>query len=121
MNRMALCIIRQPWGHSGMDGGGNRHYYTAVEKILAENKTRFTPRLCDFAPIEKDARKALADNLCQYSKSINLPQARMAKIFGVSLSQYKKYETGEEIVRVDLAQKWSLRFSTPFFYLLQGS
>jgi transcriptional regulator with XRE-family HTH domain len=104
-----------------MDGGTANHYYTAVEKILAENRTQFTPRLIDFAPIEKEARKALADNLCLYRKSINLPQARMAKIFGVSLSQYKKYETGEEIVRVDLAQKWSLRFSTPFFYLLQGS
>ena len=104
-----------------MDGGNTHHYYTAVEKILAENKTLFTPRLVDFEPIEKEARGALAENLCVYRKSVNLPQARMAKIFGVSLSQYKKYETGEEIVRVDLAQKWSLRFSTPFFYLLQGS
>lgn len=104
-----------------MDGGTTHHYYTAVEKILAENKTRFTPKLVDFAPIEQEARKALADNLCMYRKSVSLPQARMAKIFGVSLSQYKKYETGEEIMRVDLAQKWSLRFSTPFFYLLQGS
>jgi transcriptional regulator with XRE-family HTH domain len=99
----------------------NHHYYTAVEKILAENKTQFTPRLIDFSQIEEAARKALAENLCTYRKSVNLPQARMAKIFGVSLSQYKKYETGAEIVRVDLAQKWSLRFSTPFFYLLQGS
>jgi transcriptional regulator with XRE-family HTH domain len=104
-----------------MDGGTTHHYYTAVEKILAENKTRFTPKLVDFAPIEEEARKALAENLCVYRKSVNLPQARMAKIFGVSLSQYKKYEAGEEIVRVDLAQKWSLRFSSPFFYLLQGS
>ncbi|HEX5056269.1 MAG TPA: helix-turn-helix transcriptional regulator [Gammaproteobacteria bacterium] len=101
--------------------GGVSHYYTAVEKILAENKTTFTPKLIDFEPIEREARKALADNLCLYRKSVNLPQARMARIFGVSLSQYKKYETGEEIVRVDLAQKWSLRFNTPFFYLLEGS
>jgi transcriptional regulator with XRE-family HTH domain len=104
-----------------MDVGNNHHYYTAVEKILAENKIQFTPKLIDFSTIEEGARAALAENLCLYRKSVNLPQARMARIFGVSLSQYKKYETGEEIVRVDLAQKWSLRFSTPFFYLLQGS
>ncbi len=106
---------------SCMDDFTSHHYYTAVEKILAENKTTFTPKLLDFSSIEIGARKALADNLCLYRKSVNLPQARMARIFGVSLSQYKKYETGTEIVRVDLAQKWSLRFSTPFFYLLEGS
>jgi transcriptional regulator with XRE-family HTH domain len=97
------------------------HYYTAAQKVLAETRAEFRPRLIDFEPIEVEARRALADNLCLYRKSVNLPQARMARIFGVSLSQYKKYETGEEIVRVDLAQKWSLRFNTPFFYLLEGS
>lgn len=45
----------------------------------------------------------------------------MAKIFGVSLTQYKKYEHGLETIKIDTAQKWSLRFGTPFFYLVKDS
>jgi transcriptional regulator with XRE-family HTH domain len=96
-------------------------YYTAVEKFLADNKIQVSPKLVDFAAIEEDARIALAHNLCTYRKSVNLSQTDMARILGISLSQYKKYESGIVILRVDLAQKWSLRFSTPVFYLLQGS
>jgi transcriptional regulator with XRE-family HTH domain len=96
-------------------------YYTAVEKYLAENKIQFNPKLVDFAAIEEEARTALAHNLNTYRKSVNLSQTDMARILGISLSQYKKYESGIVILRVDLAQKWSLRFSTPVFYLLQGS
>lgn len=118
---MASRTYRPVPADSAPREGEISHYYTAAQKVLAETKAVFTPRLIDFDPIEEEARKALADNLCLYRKSVNLPQARMARIFGVSLSQYKKYEAGEEIVRVDLAQKWSLRFNTPFFYLLEGS
>lgn len=96
-------------------------YYTAVEKFLAEHKIQLTPKLIDFSRIEAEARKVLADNLCSYRKSVNLSQTSMANILGISLSQYKKYESGAEILRVDLAQKWSLRFNMPVFYLLQGS
>lgn len=96
-------------------------YYTAVEKFLAEHKIQLTPRLIDFSGIESEARKALAENLGTYRKSVNLSQTDMARILGISLSQYKKYESGAEILRIDLAQKWSLRFNTPVFYLLQGS
>lgn len=100
---------------------GMNHYYSAAEQFLTEHKIRFTPHLIDFSGIEEGARKALADNLCMYRKSVNLSQTQMARIFDISLSQYKKYESGTEILRVDLAQKWSLRFCVPFFYLLQGS
>lgn len=96
-------------------------YYAAVEKFLAEHAIQLNPKLIDFSGIEAVARKALARNLSTYRKSVNLSQTDMAKILGVSLSQYKKYESGTEILRHDLAQKWSLRFSTPVFYLLQGS
>jgi transcriptional regulator with XRE-family HTH domain len=96
-------------------------YYTAVEKFLAEYKVQVSPKLIDFSGIEVGARKALAHNLGLYRKSVNLSQTDMAKILGISLSQYKKYESGTDILRIDLAQKWSLRFSTPVFYLLQGS
>lgn len=96
-------------------------YYTAVERFLAEHKIQLAPKLIDFSGIEAAARQALADNLCTYRKSVNLSQVDMAKLLGVSLSQYKKYESGAEILRIDLAQKWSLHFSTPVFYLLQGS
>jgi transcriptional regulator with XRE-family HTH domain len=96
-------------------------YYAAVEKFLAEQQVQITPRLIDFPAIETEARKVLADNLCQSRKSVNLSQTAMARIFGISLSQYKKYESGREVLRIDLAQKWALRFSRPVFYLLQGS
>lgn len=96
-------------------------YYAAVEKFLADHKIQLTPRLVDFSAIETEARNALAHNLSSSRKSVNLSQTDMARILGVSLSQYKKYETGAEILRVDQAQKWSLRFNTPVFYLLQGT
>ncbi|HEX5056271.1 MAG TPA: helix-turn-helix transcriptional regulator [Gammaproteobacteria bacterium] len=96
-------------------------YYAAVETFLAEQKVQITPRLIDFPAIEAEARKILADNLCLSRKSVNLSQSSMARIFGISLSQYKKYESGREVLRIDLAQKWALRFSRPVFYLLQGS
>lgn len=96
-------------------------YYSVVEEFLAKHEEiQFKPKLIAFDGIEEGGREALARNLCLYRKSVNLPQAKMARIFGISLSQYKKYEMGLEILRVDLAQKWSLRFSTPFFHLLRG-
>jgi transcriptional regulator with XRE-family HTH domain len=96
-------------------------YYTAVEKFLAENGIQYTPKLIDFPVIEKGAAKALARNLSSHRKSLHLSQTNMARMLGISLSQYKKYESGIEILRLDLAQKWSLRFSMPVFHLLQGS
>jgi transcriptional regulator with XRE-family HTH domain len=104
-----------------MDTDAANPYYAAVEKFLAENKIQLNPRLIDFSAIESEARQALARNLGLYRKSVSLSQTDMARILGISLSQYKKYESGAEILRIDLAQKWSLRFSTPVFYLLQGS
>ena len=104
-----------------MDDSANHYYYTATEKFLTDHNLQFKPRLIDFTEIEKGALIALANNLLQYRKSVNLSQAKMAKILNISFSQYKKYELGIEVLRVDLAQKWSLRFSMPFFHLLQGS
>jgi transcriptional regulator with XRE-family HTH domain len=75
----------------------------------------------NFDEIEKDVPEILARNLASTRKSAGYSQSKMAQILGVSLTQYKKYESGVEVLKIHMAQRWALRFGKPFFYLLQDS
>ncbi len=99
----------------------NDQYKAVLDMFERNPQLEFKPRLIDFEEFEAQALGILGDNLLEYRKSVNLSQSNMAKILGVSLSQYKKYEQGLDVLKIDMAQRWSLRFCTPFFHLLQGS
>ena len=75
----------------------------------------------DFSGIESDVMDIIAANLYESRKISGLSQSRMAKFLQVSLSQFKKYETGTDLLKIDTAMRWALCFSTPFYYLFRGS
>lgn len=97
-------------------------YFQYMKQIISDDiDSQFSPKHLDFEKIEKGVPDILAKNLASTRKSAGYSQSKMAEILGVSLTQYKKYEMGTEILKIHMAQKWALRFGKPFFYLLQNS
>lgn len=99
----------------------NQYYNIVRDYLSANSDIQFKPKLYDFAPLDEAAIKALANNLLTYRRALTFSQSRMAKVLGISLSQYKKYESGLEVMRADTAQKWALHMNLSFYHLLEGS
>ncbi|MFL0810071.1 MAG: helix-turn-helix transcriptional regulator [Agarilytica sp.] len=97
-------------------------YYLKVFALLSERYPKeHKAKTISFQKQEQHTKAAMANNMASNRKLANLSQAQVAKSLGVSLSQYKKYESGLDTMRIDVAQRWSMVFSQPVFHLLQGS
>jgi transcriptional regulator with XRE-family HTH domain len=81
----------------------------------------YRPKFVDFKEIDEAATQIQANNLISTRKALGLSQSAVANFINVSMSQYKKYECGSELMRIHIAQRWSLHFGIPFFQLLKGS
>ena len=97
-------------------------YFVNMKSVIADDiDQQFSPKEINFDPMEVNVADIVAENLHSSRKAAEVSQSNLAKVFGVSLSQYKKYEQGLEVLKIDHAQKWSLRFGAPFFQLLKHS
>lgn len=98
------------------------NYYAAALAHLQQHPELIcTSRTIEFRLYEADARRHIADNLLGFRTSLNLSQEKFARLLGISRSQYRKYETGEETIRLDIAQRITLKCGLPLFHLLQKS
>lgn len=99
--------------------GHHQQYYLPVKTFFLENPDiKAVPRALGLAEYDKDARQQVAANLARFRKNQGLSQSGLAKLLNVSLSQYKKYESGCESIRLDVAHRMSLKCGVPIFHLL---
>ncbi len=97
-------------------------YYLPVQKFFQNHpEINIEPRALRLAQHDKDARQSVAANLIRFRKSQKLSQGAFAGLLDVSLSQYKKYESGSESIRLDVAHRLSLKCGMPIFHLLFGT
>jgi len=75
----------------------------------------------DFASYDENAKIYIASNLTIFRKNFGLSQAGMCELLNISTSQYKKYESGSEVIRTDIVQKLSLKCGIPMFDLMAHS
>ncbi len=93
-----------------------------INDLLKKMDLRCPPKVhIDFNEIEENLKSCIATNLIRLRKSKSVSQGLMAQELNISLSQYKKYESAKELIRVDLAQYISLRYGCPLFKLAEGS
>lgn len=96
--------------------------YLAVSSFLKETpslKVNINNRF--LARHDASSRERVAKNLAEFRKALNVSQSRVAELIDISLSQYKKYESGLENIRYDVAACISLRFGLPMTHLYKGS
>jgi|GEM_PF-6986613 len=75
----------------------------------------------EFDQFDKCAKKHISCNLLTYRRILGLSQDGLAKLLNVSRSQYRKYESGDETIRLDVGMRLSLKCGLPIFHLLQNS
>ena len=100
----------------------NRDYYKAVKefwRLHPEHKIQ--PKKIYLSEFDEEVKNAIALNLLRFRRHLNLSQAKTADLLQVSLSQYKKYENGTEMLRYDVSMRLSLKFGIPIFCLFRGS
>jgi transcriptional regulator with XRE-family HTH domain len=83
--------------------------YFCFEKIAYFNH----PLLIDFDKYESNLAYCIGKSLSNYRKQTNSSQAFVAKLFGVSTGQYRKYEAGIDIPRMHSAARWSILSGVP--------
>jgi len=87
------------------------HYYNAVIEHLENNPTlKIKENILDFTPYDENAKIHIARNLTNFRKSLSLSQVNMSKLLNISTSQYKKYESGSEVIRWDISLKLALKY-----------
>jgi transcriptional regulator with XRE-family HTH domain len=65
--------------------------------------------------------RQMACSLLQVRKARGLTQSAMAQNLGLSLGQWKKYESGAEVLRSDTAVRWCLQTGVSFYRLFCDS
>ena len=98
------------------------HCYNAVIDYLDANPDRkIKETIIDFSSYDENAKIHIASNLTAFRKRLGLSQAAMCNLLDISTSQYKKYESGSEVIRMDVVHKLSLKYGLPMFDLLARS
>lgn len=72
----------------------------------------------NFSELENGIGVQIGVNLRDYRLSVGHTQQKHAKLMGVSLSQYRKYETGVDIPRYHTACRWGMATGASFYNLL---
>lgn len=79
------------------------------------------PRYFDFHRLEEGIREQLGFNLHEVRTAQGLTQSQAARAMGMSLSQWKKYELGREVMKIDTAVSWCLLSGTALKRLFAGT
>ena len=105
----------------GIGVSADEQYYTKVKQYLETNRVDIPVRCVDYDFADRDINDVVSRNLTLLRKSLGYSQQQFANLLTISLSQYKKYESGNEIIRFDISQRISLKLGYPNLYLLEGS
>ncbi len=97
------------------------YYYSCTLNRLKSEPTQISLRQFDFESYEQATAEKIAANLLSFRKTLGLPQESFANAIGVSRPQYRKYEQGIDIIRLDIAHRIAIKFGLPVFFLVAGS
>ena len=96
-------------------------YYQAVTSYLKQQSIVTDIKTINFSEFDHKIEYQISKNLIQLRKSLGYSQQRFSALLNISLSQYKKYELGVEIIRFDVSQLLTLKLGFPNLYLLAGT
>lgn len=100
----------------------NNSENNALEYLLsAQIRLNYKISQLPFGQLEKDTPSIMGRNLKRIRSLLKWSQREMASALNVSLSQYKKYESGAEIMRMVTAAGWTVLLGIPFHQLFYGS
>lgn len=99
----------------------NKYAQATQSYLVNQPNISINERHIDFCEYDQSARKHISVNLLHIRQSLNMSQESFAKFLGVSRSQYRKYEAGTEVIRLDIAQRITIKCGRPLFLLLQNS
>jgi len=97
------------------------YFYQATLDMLESNPTLMAPRHFDFETYEKPTLKQLSKNLQAFRKTLGESQESFSKKIEISRPQFRKYESGEDVIRLDVAHRISIKFGLPVFFLVANS
>ncbi len=75
----------------------------------------------DFQKLEDGLKQDIAGNLIVVRMKRRITQTRMASLMGVSRAQWRKYESGAEMLRIDAAIYWCLLTGVSISRLFYGT
>lgn len=80
-----------------------------MEKVLFSlDSVNDTFKSFNFAEIEQNIGPQVGNNLKRYRHSKNLTQVQHARMMGVSVSQYRKYEAGTDLPKYHTLCRWGM-------------
>lgn len=97
------------------------YYYDASIKMLESKPTIISPRHFDFESYEVPTLKIMSKNLADFRKVLGESQLSLSEKIGISRPQYRKYEQGVDVIRLDIAHRMSIKFGFPVFFLVSNS
>lgn len=77
--------------------------------------------IIDFEKLEVGIGDQIGHNLYCVRTRQGIPQKKAANNLGISLSQWKKFEQGKEIMRLDTAVRWCTESGVPLSRLFSGT
>lgn len=109
-----------------MELGDNKIAATINKSVLTMDEavayslqaSRQEPTRIDFSRYEDGIGEKIGANLRNYRQSFNYTQQQHADIMGVSLSQYRKYESGVDILRYHTSCRWTISTGASLYQLL---
>ena len=98
-----------------------KDYYKTVFSYLEKNQVKANTKRINYDGFDDDIAYYVSRNLIQLRNSLGYSQKKFSSLLNISISQYKKYESGLEVIRFDVSQRLSLKLGYPNIYLLAGS
>lgn len=90
--------------------------------LINATRTKHMPfREIEFSKLEENIHDILGRNLFEIRSRAKITQKRMADILNISTSQWKKYEHGKEMLRMDNAVTFSEITGVPLQRLFSGT
>lgn len=89
--------------------------------MLESKPTKISPRHFDFESYEVPTLKIMSKNLTDFRIFLGESQLSFSDKIGISRPQYRKYEQGIDVIRLDIAHRISIKFGFPVFFLVSNS
>lgn len=88
--------------------------------VSAQIRAEFRPKAMDFTAFEVGLDALYAANLRQCRLAIGVGQDVLARDLGISLSQYRRYESGRDYMRMGTTARYMMHTGIPFQYFFLG-
>ena len=95
--------------------------YRTVKSELENDQPTLQPRKLQIAETEEQTKLTIASNLKALRQTISFTQVQMSQLLDISTSQYKKYESGVEVIRYDITLLLAIKLGYSLSWLFSGT